>query len=892
MPAVGGAARDAVGQDETAPLVGGPPSPPAVDTLLGGPPEPDASTALAKDEDDPAADSESPPELPAEITLREFLVLPPADRSGRTAIHQDPIEVQLVGGTFQKPEADQQVQLSDSVVRTWRKATADEDGWLSGRGVRGGYVYTTLDSPAARVMIFQPRGHGGVYVNGSLRTGDPYDTGWLRLPVKLQAGRNEFLFHGGRGRMQARLVKPASPLMIDLADTTLPDVIVGERGPWWCAVLVVNATDQPLDGVELIATPQGGSPTRTDLTGIPPLSTRKAAFSWEGAPPEDAEQIEVRLQLVQGASSAAISTASTGGQDGETVPLEVSADTGHDAAANVVDTKTLTIPVRRADGLHRRTFVSQIDGSVQYYGVQPAQSEEAGDAQPGLILTLHGAGVEAANQAAQYAPKPWAHVVAPTNRRPFGFDWEDWGRLDALEVLAQAEELLHTDTRRTYLTGHSMGGHGTWILGATYCDRFAAIGPSAGWRSFFSYGGMRRYEDASEVEKILMRAANPSDTLKIKQNFQDQGVYILHGDQDDNVPVSEARAMREELAEFHPDFAYYERPGAGHWWGAECCDWPPMMEFLERRSLPDPLDKPRVKFATVSPGVSARAHWLSIDAQRSQLELSEVDIEQNAQERRFEGTTENVARLSLDVRHWPSPGEVEVELDGQQIDDIAWPADTGRIWLERGRRRWRVIDPPSADEKGPHRYGSFKDVFRNRVQFVYGTQGTDEENAWALAKARLDAETFWYRGNGSIDVITDVQFDAAAEPDRNVVLYGNADTNAAWPALLSTSPIQIRRGRANIDIRPEMGEQIGCLMIRPRPDSHTASVGVVGGTGLVGMKLTDRLRYFVSGVAYPDVLLVGPEYLTEGTQGVRMAGFFGLDWQLDSGEIVWRDVAL
>ena len=24
-----------------------------------------------------------------------------------------------------------------------------------------------------------------------------------------------------------------------------------------------------------------------------------------------------------------------------------------------------------------------------------------------------------------------AEVVAPTNRRPFGFDWQDWGRLDA-----------------------------------------------------------------------------------------------------------------------------------------------------------------------------------------------------------------------------------------------------------------------------------------------------------------------------------------------------------------------------------------------------------------------------------------------------------------------------
>ena len=80
------------------------------------------------------------------------------------------------------------------------------------------------------------------------------------------------------------------------------------------------------------------------------------------------------------------------------------------------------------------------------------------------------------------------------------------------------------------------------------------------------------------------------------------------------------------------------------------------------------------------------------------------------------------------------------------------------------------------------------------MMFVYGTKGTAEENAWALAKSRYDAETFAYRGNGSIDVVADTEFEPEAEPDRNVILYGNADTNAAWAALLGASPVQVRRG--------------------------------------------------------------------------------------------------
>jgi hypothetical protein len=54
------------------------------------------------------------------------------------------------------------------------------------------------------------------------------------------------------------------------------------------------------------------------------------------------------------------------------------------------------------------------------------------------------------------------------------------------------------------------------------------------------------------------------------------------------------------------------------------------------------------------------------------------------------------------------------------------------------------------------------------------------------------------------------------------------------------------------------------------------------------MRLTDRLGYFVSGVGYPDCVVVGPEVLSQGSAGVRVAGVFGLDWTVTAGEFVWR----
>ncbi|HEM46824.1 MAG TPA: alpha/beta hydrolase, partial [Alphaproteobacteria bacterium] len=528
---------------------------------------------------------------------------------------------------------------------------------------------------------------------------------------------------------------------------------------------------------------------------------------------------------------------------------------------------------------HARTFVSAIDGSVQYFGVAPRVGAAAG--RPALILTLHGAGVEAIGQARAYAPKDWAHIVAATNRRPYGFDWEDWGRLDALEVLGEATRLFGADPLRTYLTGHSMGGHGAWQVGVTVPGQWAAIAPSAGWHSFTSYGGGATYEDPSSVEAMLIRANNPSDTTALARNLLHYGVYVLHGDQDDNVPVAQARHMREILGRFHPDFAYYERPGAGHWWGNECVDWPPLMRFLEERVRPPDAEAGRVDFVTADPGISSRSRWIEILAQRRPLEFSRVAVERDEAGTGFKGTTENVGRLAIDVL--PIPAEdaagmtpsgaatgglsagaaengtarraqdvVTIELDGSKLEALPVP-DSRRIHLERGDEGWTVTGPPDLEAKGPHRSGGFKSAFRHGFVCVYGTRGDAAEDTRSYGKARFDAEMFWVRGNAGIEVIPDTAFDPARYKDRSVILYGNADTNAAWAGLLAGSPVEVRNGRVVIGERTYEGADLAAYFVRPRPGSAAASVGVVAWTGKAGWTAASPGQYFISGAGFPDL---------------------------------------
>ena len=841
--------------------------------------------------------------------MRQALVMRLGGRVGRSAVQPDALEARLVSGQWPAPAAGEALDAGSGRERAWEEATADKEGWFASRGTGPAYAWWAVKSDIEEVMLLEAAGHNCVYVNGEIRAGDPYAYGYVHLPVLVRPGTNGLLFHYSRGRLRAKLSRPAAPLLLEGADSTLPDIIAGETGPVWGAVVALNATTNFVS-VSLRANGRRSSESEAQ---IPPLGCGKCAFVcyppvFKG-PTNWAVKIEALGRGAGGRSHASLS---------------------------------VSLRVRRADQPYKRTFVSALDNSVQYYAVNPAPTASAaspGGGAPALFLSLHGASVEAMGQAEAYSAKRWGTIVCPTNRRPYGFDWEDWGRLDALEVLGLAQGRFHPDPSRIYLTGHSMGGHGTWHLGVLYPDRFAAIGPSAGWISFMSYTEDNPPPPTNALERLLRRSAAAGDTLLMASNCLQEGVYILHGDQDDNVPVGQARQMREVLGRFHRDMDYWEQPGAGHWWdasdepGTDCVDWAPMFDFFAHHVIPSDESVRRVRFTTVNPAVSARAHWATILAQEHSLEPSAVDIRCDPGKRRLVGMTTNVARLWLELPAVPPGPPLTVELDGQKLENVPCspiaPTPVGRatvrasrpsVCLAREAGRWQLSQYPAAWLKTPARSGPFRQAFCNRMLFVYGTQGTAAENAWALGKARYDAETFYYRGNGSVELLSDVALCRAlagggrneearsegrrskveAQPTegrgrrlgvrgRNVILFGHAECNSAWAVLLANSPVQVHRGWVRVGSRELRGEDLACLFLQPYPQEEGALVGVVSGSGMPGLRLTERMPYFLSGAGFPDCLVAGVDMLTKGIGGVRGAGFLGPDWGVETGEFVWAE---
>jgi predicted esterase len=488
--------------------------------------------------------------------------------------------------------------------------------------------------------------------------------------------------------------------------------------------------------------------------------------------------------------------------------------------------------------------------------------------------------VEAISQARAYKQKEEGPVVAPTNRRPRGFNWEDWGRLDALEVLNIAKKRFSPDPQRIYLTGHSMGGHGTWYLGATYAGQWAAIAPCAGYPTLAGYGsadGQIPTDASSPIRKMLVRASNPANVLELAKNYKAGGVYIFHGDADPTVPVRLARQMRQVLGEFHQDFSYYEYPGGSHWFGDQSVDWKPIFDYFKWHTIPALDAANEIDFSTASTAISATHRWITILQQQKSYDYSRVVLSRNLKAGTIKGTTENIGALKIDLPGFNISDTIKIELDKEAITVIK-TSENGVVLTRDGK--WNVGSAPSLSEKGIIRNGGLKEAFNHRMIFVYGTKGTAEENAWSYNKAVYDLETWYFRGNGAVDVLSDVEFLKINYADRGIVLYGNNTTNAAAAALLKECPIKMERGKASVGNKTYTGDDIGAFYIWPNSLSNHSMIALIGGTGIQGMRAADANQYFSGGSGFPDFMVFTIDMLKGGDNGLKAAGFYGNQWQL------------
>ena len=179
-----------------------------------------------------------------------------------------------------------------------------------------------------------------------------------------------------------------------------------------------------------------------------------------------------------------------------------------------------------------------------------------------VILFLHGAGergddgliqteVGIGTAIRRYRDRFPAVIVMPQCRKNVWWSESTMGDM-AMATLAAAQKEFHGDPARTYLTGLSMGGYGTWYLAGKYPGTFAAIVPICGGILMPDVARQQSADDNAPYTEAAKRIGSQTP------------VWIFHGGDDPAVPVTESRRMNDAMKALGGEVHYTEYPGVGH----------------------------------------------------------------------------------------------------------------------------------------------------------------------------------------------------------------------------------------------------------------------------------------------------------------------------------------
>lgn len=651
-----------------------------------------------------------------------------------------------------------------------------------------------------------------VMLNGARQPGDVYHTRKMRVPLVTQEGNNLIIVRaaGGRNVPEVWFEYTDDEVHFNLNDVTLPDLITGSDAVQYVGVPVLNMTEEAaLDTSAIVVESDYFEETRLEYPALGPGATTQVAF--ELLPKAAWEEADTVVPIT----------------------LRIESPSFDWSYEREIELTTVT-----SDGHYRQTFRSAVDNSAQYYGVAPP-TEFDGETDYALVLSLHGAGVQAINQARSYSRKDWAYVVAATNRRPFGFDWEAWGRLDGLEVLAHAKEIFSIDSSQVYVTGHSMGGHGTWQFGVLFPGLFAVVGPSAGWSSFETYGGEPRSSG------VFGRARASSYTNDFVGNLARRAVYILHGGADDNVPVREGRDMFALVSDVADDVSYHEEPDVGHWWdgdaspGVDCVDWPPLFELMQDRRL-DPFEL-EFEFTSPSPWVTPRHSYVTIESATTAMDDCVITSEHDSGTVTL--TTTNVRSLTLDGAALTDKGVTSLIINGDEIDIEDGPIAFGP---QEGKR---------ADL-----YGPFNQVLERPFCYVYPEDGASEYRHYAAYLL----SNWAIIGNGHGCALPDTALTTDIAESYNLLHLGPPSSD-----LEASIDIDIAMTKDGISVGTEQFVAGATLFIFPENDHLSAVIATTGGDEYLLFRLMPYSSRFVI-----------PDYIVWTDRGAVADGFYNPDWSL------------
>ncbi len=546
-----------------------------------------------------------------------------------------------------------------------------------------------------------------------------------------------------------------------------------------------------------------------------------------------------------------------------------------------------------------RGFVSNVDGSVQPYGlVVPAGYDPARPTR--LDVVLHGSRSATGLGELQFldtydtgdtgeaAPSDVnfieVHPMGRLGENAYRFE----GETDVDEAIEAVCRDYRIDRSRIVLRGSSLGGVGAWQLGLKRPDRFVAIGPAAGpvdtyefanspWKHFV------RLEPLTEWQKTTLHLV---DAIDYTANAHMVPVVAAMGDQD---PYYSSHLLIEKaFAKEGVPFVGLVDRGAGH--GITAKVYQEQLRMIGEHAAKgiDPFPK-HVRFVTWTLKFS-RCHWLEVLGLQAHYQRADIEATVEANGAISIPEPRNITRFAL----YPpavsatggeaTVGQTKLTLPPQQEDNLQ------SVVIEKSSGTWScrgLPDDTTLIGKRPGLQGPLDDAFARPFLCVRGTGQAWNPEVGAWADANLKRFSYeWrrhYRGDLPVKNDTDITEDDVRR--FNLILFGDPGSNRWISQILPQLPITWTRDTLQVGSERHSAPEHGVQLIHPNPLPGADGRYVVLNSGHTYHDAELRFSYMV----FPRlgdwaVFRVGQNSLdstaTQVEETVLNSGFFDEHWQL------------
>lgn len=485
------------------------------------------------------------------------------------------------------------------------------------------------------------------------------------------------------------------------------------------------------------------------------------------------------------------------------------------------------VPWDNATGLVARGYVSDIDGSVQPYGLVVPPSYRANSGKKWrLDAWFHGRSEtlsevnflwERQTRAGEFTPADTLvlHLYGRyCNANKLA------GEVDLFEALEAVKKRYPIDENRIVVRGFSMGGAATWQFASHYAGLWAAAAPGAGFSETAEFLQVFEKETVKPTwwEQKLWRMY---DATEYAANFYNLPLVAYSGEIDRQKQAADIMARyleAEGLRMTHiigPQTAHKYHPDA-------------KVEIDRRLDAIAAIGRdpyPRKLVFTTFTLAYNRMKWLQVDGLGQHWERARVDAEV-VDGATVDLTTRNVTGFTLDFGAGGCPLEpgkkATVRIDGTKVS-VPGPW-TDRSWTVHFRKtngRWTSVDSVDAGGLTKHHglQGPVDDAFLSRFIIVTptGSPANGGVAKWVEAEQSRAIREWRRQFRGEPIVKKDTDITDADIAGANLILWGDPGSNRVLAKIGNRLPLEWTKDTLQLGSQRFTAASQVPIMIYPNP---------------------------------------------------------------------------